>query len=225
MADRQYRNGFYTFEKQLVALVGKHEVDTSGAFASLVNQGLTYTAVEIGAAGNDITIALIDPSANNESLAINVTGTDIVVTLATDGGGSITTTATQLQTALAADPDVTALVTVTGTGGSPLNALAEDNLENGADYAETASKFGYSLAQIGTGEYRITLEDKYTALLGAFFSVLDAGDTDKVVQVKSETVATTKLITFKVLAGSTPTNLAADDVLYVQLNLRNSTAP
>lgn len=223
MANRQFRAGFHTFEKFLVSLVGSHEVDTVGAFASLVNQGLTYTAVEIGAAGNDITIALIDPAANSEPLAINVTGNDIVVTLATDGGGAITTTATQLQAALDADGDVTALVTVTGSGGTALNALAEDNLENGVDFAQTALKYGYALSQIGTGEYRITLEDKYAALLGAFFTVLDAGDTDKVIQVKSQTVASTKFIDFNVLAGTTPTNLAVDDVLYVQLNLRNST--
>lgn len=223
MANRQFRAGFHTFEKFLVSLVGSHEVDTVGAFASLVNQGLTYTAVEIGAAGNDISIELLDPEANDQSLAITVTDNLISVSLATDGGGSITTTATQLQTALDADGDVTALVTVTGTGGTPVTALAEDNLEGGADFAQTALKYGYALSQIGVGQYRITLEDKYAALLGAFFTVLDAGDTDKVIQVKSETVASTKLIDFNVLAGSTPTNLAVDDVLYIQLNLRNST--
>jgi hypothetical protein len=147
------------------------QVFLSGVAASLTFQDVTLTAVERGAAGNSITITLLDPSANSEPLAIEVTDTDIVVTLATDGGGSITTTATELVTALNLDGDVTALVSASGSGASPLTDAVEDALEGGINSAIdvdantiTIASHGYGTGQVAQFVTDGTLPDPLTVL-------------------------------------------------------------
>lgn len=105
----------------------------SPATATLTDQDVTYDAIEPGDAGNDITITLVDPSANDEPLAIQVTDTDIVVTLETDSGGLIVTDADALVLALNDDPSVQALIVASGTGNTPLTALTETPLAGGED--------------------------------------------------------------------------------------------
>lgn len=105
---------------------------TTPVAAFLTNQSFTYTALELGADGELITITLVDPGANDEPLAIEVTGNDIVVTLATDGGGSITSTGNDVKAALNLDVDAAALILVSGSNASPLTALTETAL-SGAD--------------------------------------------------------------------------------------------
>lgn len=102
------------------------------------NNDIVGTAVDAGVSGNDITLALVDPSGNDEVLAIVVTGTDIVVNLATDGSGVITTTATELLAALAADEDASALATFalkgSDTGAGVVTALTETAFSGGLAY-------------------------------------------------------------------------------------------
>jgi hypothetical protein len=102
------------------------------------NNDIVLTAKTKGVAGNAITLALVDPSGNDQALAVEVTGTDIVVSLATSGAGAITTTATQLLAALAANEDAGALVTGAlkgaDTGAAAVTALAETALSGGLDY-------------------------------------------------------------------------------------------
>ncbi|MBZ4284222.1 hypothetical protein LAJ55_15570, partial [Streptococcus pneumoniae] len=52
--------------------------------------GLTFTAKAYGAEGNLIGVTYVDPAANNASLAVNVSGTSIAVSLATGVAGAIT---------------------------------------------------------------------------------------------------------------------------------------
>lgn len=103
----------------------------SGAVADLTNQGVTYTANNRGDAGNDITITLVDPGADS-ALIIEVTDSDIVVTLAY-ATGAITTDADALVAALNADPDASVLITASGSGSSALTALTETALTGGVD--------------------------------------------------------------------------------------------
>jgi hypothetical protein len=108
------------------------------------NNDLVYTAVATGAEGNDVTIAYIDPAANDAVLDVVVTGTDIVVNLATDGGGTITTTADDIKAAIALDAAAVALVgTVVDAGGNDgsglVIALAETALAGGSDTGWTAN--------------------------------------------------------------------------------------
>lgn len=82
------------------------------------NDGITYTAVTAGAAGNSISIYLKDPKANSAVLAVSVAGTDITVSLATDAGGAVTTTAAEVIAALAADAKAALLLGAAATGAS-----------------------------------------------------------------------------------------------------------
>lgn len=83
--------------------------------------GITYTAKVVDAAeadGNLISVAHVDPSALNAVLSVVVTGTAIVVNLATDGAGAITTDVDAIEAAILASPAAAALVTAVqiGTG-------------------------------------------------------------------------------------------------------------
>ena len=98
---------------------------------------LILEAVTPGTGGNSITLALVDPGGNDQALAVTVTSNDIVVDLATNGSGDITTTAHQLKLALEADNDAADLVNVffpSGTAGSGVvTALSETSLADGAN--------------------------------------------------------------------------------------------
>jgi hypothetical protein len=88
------------------------------------NNDITLTAKTAGVAGNSITIALVDPSEASQSLSIDVTGTDIVVNLATDAESAITTTASLLIAAINADAEASALVTAALKGTDTEPALS-----------------------------------------------------------------------------------------------------
>jgi hypothetical protein len=117
---------------------------TGAKVASLVetalvgdNNDLRFTATEAGLAGDGLTITYVDPSANNASLSFAITGTDIVISLATGAGGAITTTANQILTLLNSNLEAQKLVVVTLKSGSNgtgvVTALAETSLANGSD--------------------------------------------------------------------------------------------
>jgi hypothetical protein len=120
----------YSFgASELTDYISKVELDVNNVAATLVQQGVTYTALGLGPTGTFITITLVDPLANNSPLSINVTATNISVSLETDGAGLIITDADALVTALQADIDVVSLITVSGTGATPLAALVQTGLE------------------------------------------------------------------------------------------------
>ncbi|MEU8271900.1 M14 family zinc carboxypeptidase [Sphaerisporangium sp. NPDC049002] len=77
--------------------------------------------------GNDITAALVNPNAAGSALTVGVNGKDIVVNLATDASGSITSTAKQVVDAVNANPAASALVTAStyrGNAGAGVVAAA-----------------------------------------------------------------------------------------------------
>lgn len=82
-----------------------------------------------------------------------------------------------------------------------------------------------SVARDAVGDFTVTLEDKWPALLGAHFTISHNADTDVVPQIASEDVggATPKIV-IRVLAGATPTDIAAhaNNRIYGTLILRNS---
>jgi hypothetical protein len=105
------------------------------------NNDLVYTSKLTGTAGDAITIAYIDP-AGAGALSIVVTGTDIVVNLAHDGGG-ITTIADDISAAIALDVDANALVGVAdkaaNDGSGVVTAMAETPLAGGVDEVNTVT--------------------------------------------------------------------------------------
>lgn len=107
-----------------------------GRKATLTNQGITYTDATTHRGLRPLPrIVLIDPPGNNVPLSATVTddetGTVVTVTLATDGSSAVTTTATQLVAFLQANEAVKSIVTVSGSGGTPLAPLASTSLTNG----------------------------------------------------------------------------------------------
>jgi hypothetical protein len=82
------------------------------------NNGVTFTANEAGVNGNGITVALVDPAANNVPLSVDSDGTDIIVTLATNAEGDITSTAAQVIAAVNEHDGASQLVTATNKGSS-----------------------------------------------------------------------------------------------------------
>ena len=96
---------------------------------------IVLTARPKGAAGNDITIELVDPGEDKTSETVAVTGTNIVVTLRKST--ATLSTATQLVAALKASLPAMRLVTAAVKGGDSgagnVIALAHTHLASGAD--------------------------------------------------------------------------------------------
>lgn len=109
----------------------------TGVLAS--NNALTWTSKLAGVLGNKISVRLVDPKAANQALAISVSSQAITVSLATDATKAITTTAAALVTAITADLNAGALVTVANTGASTgagvLAAVGTTFLTGGLDEA------------------------------------------------------------------------------------------
>lgn len=103
------------------------------------NNALTITSKKLGSLGNAISLTLVDPKANSAALSVVVDGLDIRVNLATSSGGAITTTATQLKSAIEANTAANALVGLANTGASTgtgaVAALRRQVLSGGIDDA------------------------------------------------------------------------------------------
>ena len=100
----------------------------------MVKDDLTFTAVDTGVDGDQISIEFLDTADAGEEV-VTVTGTapDRKISVAMEGGVSTTT---QLKAALDASEDAAALISTaiaTGQSAAAQAAFAEDNLENGAD--------------------------------------------------------------------------------------------
>jgi hypothetical protein len=115
--------------------VGSNPQYAGAVEASKIIQDLTYAADSAGVAGNLINLTYVDPSAPSQTLGVVVTGNDIVVTLATDAGSVITTTADDIKTLLDGTPAAAALIdiTVSGTGTNLQTAQAQTFLTGGVD--------------------------------------------------------------------------------------------
>jgi hypothetical protein len=94
-----------------VGAKAKVTIDPTGA-----DNALTFTAATAGVGGNSINVTYRDPGTISATLSVDVQGYDIVVNLATNGSGVITTTAANIATAIAANTASNALVTVTAPG-------------------------------------------------------------------------------------------------------------
>lgn len=217
MANRNYTSQFsYSFERMPVKLMGNFVQTDVGAFASLVNNGITWTAVTMGSAGNSITVALVAGGTAGAEV-VTVTGTAISVQI--ESGVS---TRTQVLTAVQASVAASALVGISvASGGTAATLLAATALAGGDDTDFTSISQSMILTQVGTGVYKIDVKDEYNALLACNIMIGRASAVDLMAQVQSVDLAN-DAIYFRIQAGATPTNLANSDVLYIDLCLRNS---
>lgn len=117
--------------------------------ATLVNQSLTYTAVDVNQ-GNDTWVTYIN-SGPSQSLGVTVQGNSgIVVNLATNSSSVIQSTGTQVKNAVNGYAPAAALVTVTGTNGSAVTALPQTYLTGAGQL--TRNTFDAGIAGVGGTE-------------------------------------------------------------------------
>lgn len=99
------------------------------------NDAILWTAKGVGTAGNNISVEIVDPSANDASLEVTVSTNKITVSLATDGTGTITSTATEVIAAIEAHERASDMVTVENSGASDgsgtMATATEANLTGG----------------------------------------------------------------------------------------------
>ena len=81
-------------------------VDPAGA-----NNALKWTAVAAEFSGNSISVQYVNPGVINSPFALTLTDEAIVVSLATNGAGAITTIADHISAAVLAHPTISLLVT------------------------------------------------------------------------------------------------------------------
>ena len=92
--------------------------------------------------------------------------------------------------------------------------------------ATKVSGLGYSVAKSTTGEYTITLEDSYPALIAANFNVEAATPVDLVAQIDNHDVsAATPVVVMNLNAAATPTEPSAVTIVHFSLFLQNSSLP
>ncbi|EKF9462225.1 phage tail sheath C-terminal domain-containing protein [Vibrio cholerae] len=111
-----------TVKSAVIGLVGTAPLSAAATAAALtigtaiLNDGLKLTAVKTGTEGNAISVEVLAPTAASSELAVTVTNNKISIQLASDESGALTTTATELASALMADPAAKALVTAAALG-------------------------------------------------------------------------------------------------------------
>lgn len=87
------------------------------------NNNLVFTAVDGGVAGNSISVTYVDPQAAWGELTVSVDGTDITVSLSTDGDGIIVATANHVLNAVNTHLGASALVVATNINSDPLTGV------------------------------------------------------------------------------------------------------
>jgi flagellar hook protein FlgE len=105
--------------------------------------GVRFTAVTPGAEGNQITVEYRDPGTASASLNVEVVDQAIIVHLATDATGAITSKASDIVAAIAASTEASELVTATlmapdSTGSGTVAARSAVSLSGGLEsYPDT----------------------------------------------------------------------------------------
>lgn len=113
---------------------------------------------------------------------------------------------------------------------SPLQAydkkvvhLAGSATFNSSGVILTNSTLGATIARTGAGTYTCTLSAAWPELLSFQVMVMKATAADLQPQMVSQTVSTTKIITFKLLAGAVATDPSEAGTMFFSIILKNST--
>ncbi|HWL51357.1 MAG TPA: phage tail sheath subtilisin-like domain-containing protein [Chthoniobacteraceae bacterium] len=122
-----------TVKSSVIGIVGTAPDAEPARAASATIGGLIFTAKEPGIAGNQVSVALVDPGENSASLSVDTEGSRVAVSLATNEEGEITTTEAQVATALTANDLVAA--SASGAGAAIVNPTPSRLLSGGADEA------------------------------------------------------------------------------------------
>lgn len=209
-------NQLFNTESRLVQLNDNVLVQTAGVAASLVSNGITYTADATGTAGNSITITIIGgATAGSEVVTVNSNAIQIQI----ETGVS---TRTQVKTALDNSVAASALISVSvASGGTAASLLTATALAGGAAAVLLPLTRDFQIAETSEGIFTITLNQQYKALIGCSIMLLRASAVDLMAQIQSVNT-TTGVIVFRMQAGSTITKLALNDQLFITLSLRSN---
>ncbi|WP_326822006.1 M14 family metallopeptidase [Streptosporangium sp. NBC_01756] len=128
-------------------------------FGTAAASTLYVTSKEYGSqGGNDVSVALVKPDAAASPLTVRVTGSDVVVGLATDGSAAISSTAREVVDALGADAAASALLTAAtyrGDAGTGLVAAAPaTRLTDGLKAPATVSRDPFQMKVLRIGKKR-----------------------------------------------------------------------
>lgn len=216
MANSYFNQFFMAKDKGLVGIQGTLSL-AAPVLAAVTAQGLTYTAKAFGTLGDGISITLVDGgTAGAETVAVN--GKEIVVTME-DG----VSTQGDIKAAIDNDAAASALVSVAAaSSGTAVDEAAAVVTSGGVDLAKGNILGVASVAQTGTGQITLTLQETYNAFLAGQLTLGAAAAVDLVPQFGAIDVTSQKTIVIRLNAGATPTNPAAAAQLYVSLLLRNS---
>ena len=111
--------------------------DRSGAKASKATgtpgtDGILWTAIQSGVAGNAITVAVV-VAGNGTPLSVSVSGTDVTVNAATGSGGESASTAGEVAAAVNAHAEASFLLSASAEDSGAVSAVAQTSLEGGLD--------------------------------------------------------------------------------------------
>lgn len=113
------------------------------------NNAITWTAVEAGAAGNDVTLTIVDPGGVSASLSVDVDGDDVIVNLGR-AASAIDTTATALIAAVLEHDTASQKIRGANKGASNgsglVAAVTKTSLAGGADETSEPRRVGQALA-------------------------------------------------------------------------------
>lgn len=214
--NRLFHQFLFSFTKLLTSIHGQI-LAVQAVKATVTDQGMTYTADAFGSAGNLINVTLV-AGGTAGSEVVTVVGNDISVEIE-DG----VTTQTQLKTALDGSAAAAALIdTSVASGATPVDAAAAVFLAGGVDGVSSSTIRGATAERTGVGEYTVTLDAKFNALMCCHLQVEAATPIDLVPQILSTDVSGAKTIVFSLLAGATPTEVAAPLTIHFNAFLRNS---
>lgn len=136
-----------------VTTAGGSEVPNASLTTNLdvSNDDLTFTAKTAGPTGTAITIEYVDPAAINQLLAINTVGDVITISLATDAGGIITSTARKIMAAMNTDSAASALVATSLAAGNAGNGVVSAMGPTNLTQAQTNATLSVNFASAETG--------------------------------------------------------------------------
>lgn len=189
--------------------------------ASLVNQGVTLTAVALGSAGNSVTYA-ITAGATAGAEVVTVSGNDISIQI--ESGVS---TVTQVRTALNASGAAAALITATGTSGATVTApLSATPLAGGVDgvAGDNCGSLVESIARTGVGTILVTFSDQYNAVQSIECQFGSGSAQDIVPQLSDlpEVNGQVGGVQITLLSGATPTDVSEESLLFINCILNAS---
>ncbi|MCA9039276.1 MAG: hypothetical protein KDA65_02900 [Planctomycetaceae bacterium] len=135
--------GTLTVNTQVATVAGEVTLDSTNTNADVTFTDARATGTQ-GLFTNKISVVFVDPSANSQSLSISSIASNVItVSLATNGNGTITSTADDIETLINANSTANALVTAAaeGDGSGVVEAITSTQVGDGVDQQDAGLVF------------------------------------------------------------------------------------